>query len=659
MRWSWRRAQRWGAVALVLLPLGFLFLRCTASPDISFVRQSSQAPWITAARPVSALLQQWGRTEIPVDRFERGFRGGAAAGPVVVSLRALRGFRLFVNGELVGESEPGADWRRESRIDITSQIRAGENALRVDVENATGPPLLSLRTEGLDPPVLTDATWEVVSDGIRLGPAQLADDTRVGPERFGVPKPARVFAERRDTVLLLFTLGVLGFFAWQRLAKTAAARWLPGLGLGMLGLIWLALFGFGFTGIPLNVGFDATHHLAYLEFLREQGALPLAGDGWSTYQPPLFYLLSAGVLWLAPASESAQAVALKLLPFGCGLGSVVVALLLARRLFPRDPRVAGFAVLFAAVLPMNLYGSAYFSNEMPHAFAVGLALLATAAALLAKRTSPSQAVAVGVWFGIAALSKFTALALLPVALLFLACKPLAVERGAISRAAGLVALCALSAIAVAGWYYARNWIELGHPLVGNWALSDPGQIWWQQPGFHTWAYYTGFGESLRHPYQSGFHSFWDGIYSTFWGDGGIAGRAFPRHRHGHWNYDFMSLGYLVALPATLLLMFGAGRALWMALSVGDARLRLCLSFLLTAAWAMGFSILAMTVQLPFFAQAKAFYGLCMGAPLALFFALGATRVDDALADRRWLALRAGFYAWLFLFASVLILSFYA
>ncbi len=643
----------------MLLPVGFVFLRCTASPEISFVWQSSQAPWISAARPVSALLQQWGRTQIPVDGFERGFQAGSDARPVVVHLRALRRFRLFVNGEFVGGSEPGADWRRESRIDISSQIRAGENAIRVDVENGTGPPLLSLRTEGLGIPMLSDATWEVVSDGIRLGPARVADDTRVGPERLGVPKPARVLVERRDTVLLLFTLGVLGFFAWQRLAKTAAARWLPALGLGMLGLVWLALFVMRFAGIPLNVGFDANHHLAYLEFLREHEALPLPSDGWSTYQPPLFYLLSAGVLWLAPASESAQAVALKLLPFGCGLGSVLVALLLARRLFPREPRVAGFAVLFAAVLPMNLYGSAYFSNEMPHAFAVGLALLATVAALLARRTSLAQTVVVGVLFGIAALSKFTALALLPVALLFVACKPLAVEGGAISRAASLVAVCALAAIAVAGWYYARNWIELGRPLVGNWALSDPGQTWWQQPGFHTWAYYTGFGESLRHPYQSGFYSFWDGIYSTFWGDGGIAGRAFPRDRHEHWNYDFMSLGYLVALPATLLLLFGVVRALSLALSAGDARLRLCLSFLLTAAWAMGFSILAMTVQLPYFAQAKAFYGLCMGAPLALFFALGATRVDDALSDRRWLALRVGFYAWLFLFASVLILSFSA
>ena len=145
------------------------------------------------------------------------------------------------------------------------------------------------------------------------------------------------------------------------------------------------------------------------------------------------------------------------------------------------------------------------------------------------------------------------------------------------------------------------------------------------------------GSRLRHPYLAGFHSFWDGLYSTFWGDGGIAGRVYPADRHGLWSYDFMSAGYLLAIPATLLLLLGALRALGMALRDPDHRRRIAFSFLLTASWAVFFSLGFLTLRLPFFAQAKASYALCLITPLSLFFALGADRLDAALAEREALA----------------------
>jgi hypothetical protein len=200
---------------------------------------------------------------------------------------------------------------------------------------------------------------------------------------------------------------------------------------------------------------------------------------------------------------------------------------------------------------------------------------------------------------------------------------------------------ALAWLAAAGWFYARNWIELGVPFVGNWNLPGAEQRWWQQPGFHTPAYYLGFGEALRHPYLAGFHSFADGIYSTLWGDGGIGGRVFPADRHPLWNYGFMSIGYWLALPATALALFGGWRCVRLALSPGqDPGRRAALSFLCTASYAMAFAILFMTVSLPFFAQAKAFYGLALTAPLGVFLGAGATRLDAALAARGWLLGRA-------------------
>jgi len=263
-------------------------------------------------------------------------------------------------------------------------------------------------------------------------------------------------------------------------------------------------------------------------------------------------------------------------------------------------------------------------------------------ALLAPRTTRAQAAWLGLWLGLAALAKFTALALAPVAHFFLACKLVAIERAPAARALGLPALAAAILLGVAGWYYARNVLVFGTPFAGNWGDLAPGMSWWQQPGFHTPTWYLRFGESLVHPYLAGFVSFWDGVYSTLWGDGGIGGRVDPGQRHGFWHHDFVSSAYWLGLPATALLAFGAWLALRRAFRDADARVRAALSFLLTACYAVGFSLLVLTAPLPYFAQAKASYALCLAGPLALFFADGAARVDAALAARAATAWRAAF-----------------
>lgn len=659
---SWRRAQLLGAVALVILPLGFVFFRCSASPGIAFIRQSRSAPWLIAPRPVSSYLQQWGRSEVPVDTFTGRFDLESAEGPVHVRVRALRRFRVRMNGSAVREDASDGDrWREETRLDVTPWLQPGRNEIAVEVENDSGPPLLSLSLEGLAEPLAAGPSWWVESGGRTLGFARIADDTLPFAASPPGPTPGSALAEHRDTALLLFMIGLLGFLAGRRRLGPRGRAALPALILALSSVAWAGLFAGKWLRIPLTVGFDVHHHLAYVAFLRDHGALPLATDGWSMYHPPLFYAAAAGLAAIGEWTSGVKALPLplKLIPFLCGLGSVWVAFALARRLFPGDLRVRSFAVLFAAVLPMNLYGAAYFSNEVPHALLVGLALLATVGALLETRTTARSAAALGLLFGSAALTKFTALALIPIALFFLLCKLLAVERASPARAGRLAAVFAATLLCVAGWFYARNWIELGQPLVGNWNLPGPGRTWWQKPGFHTLAYYTGFGESLRQPIYAAFHSFWDGIYSTLWGDGLIAGRALPAQRHAFWNYDFMSMGYLLALPATALVLFGAVCCVELGFRDADPRRRAAFCFLATAVWVIGCAILYMTVQLPFFGQAKAFYGLSMGAPLALFFALGAARLDAALAGPRLLLVRAVFYGWLFCFAAVLFLSYAA
>jgi hypothetical protein len=649
-----RRLERSAAAAILLLPIAFVCLRCGLSSEIPFIVQRAEAPWIMAPGEVSARLEQWGELEAPVVRFTRRFGAGDPRGAVRLRLRAYGAARVHLNGEEIGEARrDGSRWREASVVELTGRLRPDDNELRVDVANAHGPALLSLRSEGLPEPLVTGPDWSVRRGEGSSAAARLADDTRVHLLSRRVETPSEALIEKADPLLLLFTLGGLGFLMARRWPGVRDVLLAPALAPVLASLAWLHLYATKTSRIPAAIGFDARHHLYYVEQLAEHGRLPLAAEGWSTFHPPLFYAASA----LLSALGGGEA-ALKALPLLAGLGVVWMAWGLARRLEPERPGRVALATLFAAVLPVNLYSAAYFSNETLHAFLAGAALVAAAGLLLAEAGSGWRPLACAALFGLAALTKFTVIVTLPVALAFLAWKLVLVDRVGPGRAVGLLAAFAAVVVLVAGWFYARNWVHYGTPAVANWGrLPGEGRIWWQQPGFHTLGYYAKFGEALLHPYLAGFHSFWDSVYSTFWGDGFIAGRAVPDQRHTFWDYGFMSAGYWLAVPATALLAGGGIGLVRETLGEGPVRRRLALGFLATASWAVSLAFLALTIQLPFFAQAKATYLLMLAGPLALAFAGGFAGVDGWLVGRGWLPARVLLYGWLAAFAGALLLSY--
>jgi hypothetical protein len=650
-------AARAAAVALAALgPLGVLAWLAATSPGLPFVAPGPAARWLMAPSPVSARLEQWGRADVPVTSFVRRFaREGDA--PVRLRVRALRGFALFVNGAEAARDD-GARWREPRSVELAPWLRAGENELRIDVARANGPALLEVVAEGA-PELASGPGWHVRVDGEARGPAIDADDTRVYPAAPGVETPLEGTRRSAGSLAALFALGAAGFLAARRLAPeraALAAAWLPAAGLAAAVAGWAYLFAAKAARIPAAVGFDARHHLYYAAWIREKGSLPLATDGWSTYHPPLFYALSAPLL---PAEGEPVGALLKLIPFLGGLGVVLASHRLARRLFAGDPVSRLLAVAFAAVLPVNLYSASYFSNEPLHAALAGLALWIGVEAMLAERLGLARAAALGAALGLAALTKFTAVLWLPAAAFFAGARALAIDRARPARAVAAAALPVAAAALVAGWFYLRSWVLLGDPLIGNWSLPGEAQRWWQQPGFHTPAWYAGFGEALARPYLAGFHSFWDALYSTFWGDGFIAGRSDPAHRHGFWSYDHMSAGYLAALPATGLLAAGALRALRLAVGHADPRVRAAHQWLLASAWSVLVAFLYLTLRLPFFAQAKAAYLLAIAPVLAAWFALGAAGLDRWLAARGLLAARVLLWGWACLCAGTLFLGFAA
>jgi len=649
-----------GAAAIAVFSLGLVVLRCSCSQEIPFIAPSRAAPWIAALEPVDGTLRQWGREDIPVTVFRRRFELAQVPAEARLRVRALRAFRVLLNGEPVpGARSDGSRWRDTTELDVTRWLLPGENQIAVEVENPIGPGLLSLRLEGPGLVIASGPDWQVTAKNGRVAPAILADDTRRSAAALAVETPAEALRDRWVAVALLFVAGAAASLAFRSHGSPRLLQALPGASLALALAAWAALFVRKLALLPVTVGFDARGHLQYVELLASRHEIPLATEGWSTFHPPLFYALCAAVL---PSGSSfgepgaTASLALKTVVFASGCLALVATALLARRLLPADPGARALAVLFAAVLPVNLYSAAYFSNESLHTLLASLALLASVDVLLVPRPRAWRLCLLGTLFGLAALTKFTVLVVIPIALAFVAAKLWRVDREPPARLAARLLAAGLPVVAIAGWFYLRNWIELGDPLMANWGrMPGAGHIWWQQPGFHTLAYFTRFGEALVHPYMSGFTSFWDSSYSTFWGDGFIGGRVFPADRHEFWSYDFMSIGYWMALPATLLVAAGALGGARLALRDPDPGRRAAFGLLAATAWGLGLAYLYLTLRLAFFAQAKATYLLPLLTPLALWFALGFRGLDAALAARP--GLRAVLHGWLAAFAGVLYLGF--
>ncbi len=247
---------------------------------------------------------------------------------------------------------------------------------------------------------------------------------------------------------------------------------------------------------------------------------------------------------------------LRVLPMLCGLAMVEVAFRCSRILFPGrdDLQIAGTVV--GALFPMNLYMFQVVSNEPLSGFLTA-ALICYCFKLLATGGQGSiikQCILLGVLFGLALLSKATAILLLPLLILLIAY--LAWSRGLKLWPSGLAIGCFLSTTsALAGWYYIRNWVQLGRPFVLRGWDDARGGSWWQDPGYRTPDDLLSFGESVVRPVYSSFAGFWDGLYSTLWSDAYLSSAAF-RSGAPPWNYELMISMALLSVPMTLLIVTG-------------------------------------------------------------------------------------------------------
>lgn len=624
--------RRLAALAVaVLVVAGWLWWRCEHNPDVFFLTRHAGAEWIVYPAPPDPSLHRaadWSCT------FRRSFVLAQTPPQATLTHRAFRNLSILLNGQrVVPPTRASANWKLATMTEVGSLLQAGTNELIVTVINPRGPPALWLELRAGDFHLATDEQWAATLAGATPRSASHAGARR--EIQAGTPLYSGATMRSSFAATWPWLFGFTGVAALVWLLVERSQRALPGAPSGSrwtsstwivpgAALVWAALILNNAALLPVDtLGYDAPEHLNYIRFIQQHGRVPFASDGFQMFQPPLFYLLGAGLLSVfhLEATSPAGLLWLRALTLGFGLlhaGCVFVA---ARLLFPENRSARVLAAVGGALLPMLLYLSFYLTNEAPMAALVALALVICLRMLKANQFTFGWSLALGICLGAALLTKVSALAVLPIIALALAGRFAAQrQRPAVwLRSLGVVALAVL---VVSGWYYFQVWQRFGTPLVLSWDHFD-GRPWWQETGFRTREFFLHGGQGLTQPWFSGNNSFWDGLYTTLWGDGLWSGVSSLDFRTP-WNYDLAGINFLLALVPTGLMVFGAVTLAWRWLRTPDAG-----HFLLLGTAGVFLAAIAfICLKAPYTASVKAFYGLSALIPLAVFAATGWTRLHQ-------------------------------
>ena len=612
----WHRAT----LTVVLAGLAATLMAWVAhnDPAINYLPGHRDAEWIVFPTAVDARAH--GSASLDVT-FRREFVLPHKPAVARLRLRALRRAEAKVNGVSI-QLPQSRNWKNVSEVNIADQLHEGANIVEVRVFNHNGPPALWLVLTSDQLNERTDEKWEASFAGSSWRHAALASAPKTpGPGNPIADGESTFEAAKKIWPLWILLIGVACgcVILWRAGSKQFKSQSLERLILVLISAMWLFLFWNNTRLLPFHAGFDSREHLKYIDYIQQHWSLPSPTEGFEMYHPPLYFFIAASILSFFKLSitDPASVVVLRALGAVFGIAQCVLVFLTLRLLLP--VRTALIGLMLAAFLPMHLYLMHYVTNELLTATLATLTLYLCLRLLKNETPRATQFVFVGLALGATMLTKSTGVLLFPIVIAAV-CMRRSHTRAPFAISLRNLGLLIATCLAVCGWYYAHIWLKFGTPLLGNWdAIS--GFTWWQDPGYHTAADYLRFGRSLMTPLFSGFAGVVDGIYSTLWGDGLSGGAASVSVA---WNLSPMIGGYLWAVVPTVLLLVGAGVTGVRFFRKPSAELFLLLALPVLVALSLSF----MTLKVPSYTQAKAFYGLSALTSLCFFGAVGFETVTN-------------------------------
>ncbi|MFQ5415925.1 MAG: hypothetical protein ACE5FL_02640 [Myxococcota bacterium] len=606
-----------------------VFSAVKSHPGVIFLEEDGGAHWIRGDVPRRPLAYP---ARPHTTLYRTAFETRRAVLRPVLELRALASATVELDGVIVHREPRGPEddrWRRKRSIELTPRLAPGRHTLAVLVEGRRTPSLLWAHSQALG--VDTGNGWDASWDAVKWKPVRIVRD---GPPPLAVsrefPHAGSALLGLLPVLLPLFLLVVAADLAVRRsrgegpLARlrisASQLRWL------LLGA-WGALAVNNIGKIPEYVGMDVVLHMDYVRHLVNERSLPLATQGGEMMQAPLSYLLLAPLyaLFTPTFAEGTVVKLLRVLPLACGLLQVELCYRAARVVYPKREDLQKIGTLVGGLLPVNLYMAQAVANE-PLTALLGGAAIAMTFGVLMRRDEPGRRrlAWIGVLLGAAMLSKVSALLLVLPVLAAVAFRCAGSDRSPRSAASG-ASVVALGVVLVAGWYYLRNTLLMGAPVVGIFT-TEGRTAWWQEPGFRTVDQYLRFGEALAYPVYAAVVGIWDGLYASLWTDGLLSGIA-VRAMEPPWNYSFMLAGAQLALLPSAAIALGSLRAFSPrgAESDGSAAtgpdVRVALLFALACVVAYVAALVIVNLRIPFYCVAKASY-LCATTPCLAVLAAG-------------------------------------
>jgi sorbitol-specific phosphotransferase system component IIC len=588
------------SAVLILIFAGIFAISMGCDTPLLFSEQG--ASWIYADRAFVMEAQREGEHV----SYRRRFGVEQAPPPATLIVRALGNPDVYLDGRRIQPvKSDAARWKQTLTFELAGVLAPGMHEIYIRVFNRNGPAVLL--AYGAQLQLATGPEWEASYD-------ELLWTKAVPAEKKQDPELAAHFVSTGKAFTSLLPLYVCLFLAVFFLTlKTSSQNRMEGIKkiIGTPSRVrWLLLALWGILAVnnifkvPLDIGMDAQEHYEYMEFVADTGRIPLATQGWQMFQSPLYYVISA-IVWSVPLTQSFDTthamMLLRFIPLLCGLLQVELAYRAGRYVFPNRQDLQIWGIIIGGLLPMNLYISQAVGNEplsgllSACAVVVGLHLLVSKDDVVPDR----YFIFLGVALGLALLTKVTAVLLVPMAVLVVI-HVLLKRRQSVRYITLRILLVIGTIFVISGWYYIRNWMELGRPFVGGWESTT----WWQDPGYRTVADFLAFGRSLSSPIYAAVQGFWDSLYSTLWLDGGLSGIGVYKYRPP-WNYDFMLSGTLLSLVPTAGLLIGILTTLFRPSSGAyEAQLLsvFCLAIFVSA-------LLYLYVTVPVWSTAKATYSL--------------------------------------------------
>jgi len=286
----------------------------------------------------------------------------------------------------------------------------------------------------------------------------------------------RIRPSRTDPLILVLSFSLMAIMVWYVSVSLVHFKRSVFLPMAFALLAGIVIRGGYLLATPSWVrGHDTDSHIEYMRYITDHLALPTFHDSWESYQPPLYYLISA--LWMAVSDfwgfgQGTRLLGLQLAGFAMSIGVLFISAWIACMLFPLHGKRAladrSAFLMAVAVYPGLVFFAARINNDVLYHL---LAFTALGVLLYWWQTGRSVAwYAACALIGLGILTKMNALLLVPVVfgcLLFR--RPLRWRRTLVHGVAGGFLILLLS-----GWFLAGRASEVSD--IGTFVVGNVGNL---------------------------------------------------------------------------------------------------------------------------------------------------------------------------------------